>query len=225
MPALSDVPAWSVEVPERGSARLGGRRPRATLLMDTADRGEERVEVPLAVGRRLSSALESGAVAPASRAELLHEVRAVARSCAHERAEYLIGRRDYPSAELVRRLRDDGYPPSVAESVVSRFVEVGVVDDARFSSAFARAKALSGWGRARISRELERRGVATDVVEACLEEELGELDERERALAAARSRRFGGRDPFAQAVRFLCGRGYSLSLSLEVARDVTGGGQ
>lgn len=225
MPIPTDVPVWSVDVPERGSTRLGGPRPRATLLMETEGRGEERVEVPLAVGRRLGAALESGAVAPASRAELLHEMRAVALSCAHERAEYLVGWRDYPSAELVRRLRDDGYPASVAESVVGRFVEVGVVDDARFSAAFARAKALSGWGRARIARELERRGVSPDVVCACLEEELGEGDERERALSAARSRRFGGRDPFAQAVRFLCGRGYSLSLALEVARDVTGGGQ
>lgn len=211
---------WSVEVPDRAPSCLGARRPRATLLLRTDECGEERVSVPLAVGRRLRSSLEAGASAPSSRAELLHEVCSLSRSCAHDRAEYLIGRRDYPSGELARKLRDDGYPASVVDAVVGRFVEVGIVDDARFASAFARSKALSGWGSARISRELERRGVSADVIGVCLEEELDEGDERERALAAARSRRFTGKDPFAQAVRFLRGRGYPLALALEVARDV-----
>lgn len=188
--------------------------------MRTDERGEERVAVPLAVGRRLTTLLKPGPSSPSSRAELMREVGSLARSCAHDRAERLIGRRDYPSGELARKLRDDGYPEPVVDAVVGRFVEVGVVDDARFASAFARSKALSGWGSARIARELERRGVSTDVIDVCLKEELDEVDERERALAAARSRRFTGKDPFAQAVRFLCGRGYPLALALEVARDV-----
>lgn len=222
MPVTEGI-EWDVALPERVGTRIGGRRPRATLCLETTEYGSERLEVPLAVGRRLSSARASGKLASPSRSELLSEAGAVERSCARERAGLLVGKRDYAARELVRRLLEDGYSHAAADEVVARFAELGIVDDERFSVAFARSKAASGWGRERVVRELSRRGVADEVIERALDEALGGQGERDRALAAARSRRFGGKDPFAQAVRFLCGRGFSLSLALDVARLVTDG--
>ena len=80
----------------------------------------------------------------------------------------------------------------------------------------------AGWGRSRIERELERRGVARDVASEAAEEEMGESDERERALSLASRRPLTGRNDLQRIARFLCGRGFSPGLSLDVAREVTG---
>lgn len=220
MPSLE----WEVDVPSSRAA-TGTRPRRAIVRITTPERGEEDVTVPLAVGRRLASARRAGTFDPASRAELLHKVGSLGEACAHERMEYLLGRRDYSAQELARKLDDDGYAPQVVSALVERCRHSGLLDDARFAGAFARSKASLGWGSRKIAFELRRRGVADDVIEGCLEDALDGSSERERALEAARARSFTGRDPFARAVRFLCGRGFSMGVALDVAREVTGAGR
>ncbi|HJA29312.1 MAG TPA: RecX family transcriptional regulator [Candidatus Olsenella pullicola] len=176
--------------------------------------------MPAAVGRRLLSIQEDGARRPSSRAELLHLLRECSLSCGRNRVESLLGRRDYSSAELSEKLRTDGYPTSVVEELVERAVSCGLVDDARFGASFARSKVASGWGRLKIERELERRGISPDAIDGWPEEYVSSDAERERALSLARRRRLTGKNDYEKTVRFLCGRGFSLSLSAEVARDV-----
>lgn len=219
MPSLE----WDVDVPASRSA-AGARPRRAVVRVTTPERGEEDLFVPLAVGRRLASARRAGTFEPSCRAELLHKVGSLGEACAHERMEYLLGRRDYSARELERKLADDGYSPQVVSGLVERCRRSGLLDDARFAGAFARSKASLGWGSRKIAFELRRRGVSDDVIEVCLDEALDGSSERDRALEAARSRSFAGRDPFARAVRFLCGRGFSMGVALDVAREVTGAG-
>ena len=176
--------------------------------------------MPVAVGKRLLSIQEDDARRPSSHAELLYLLKDSSLSCGKNRVESLLGRRDYSSAELSEKLRTDGYPTSVTDELVERAVSCGLVDDARFGAAFARSKVASGWGRLRIERELERRGVSPDTIEGWPDEYVSSDDERERALLLARRRRLTGKNDYEKTVRFLCGRGYSLSLSAEVARDV-----
>ena len=137
--------SWSVELPVRGASSATRVRPRAILCLQSASHGEERLSVPVAVGRRLD-ALSRDGFAPASRAELLHRLGELSRQCVHARMEELVGRRDYSRIELRDRLSSDGYPTSVVEQVVSRACEVGLVDDARYGAAFARSKILAGGG-------------------------------------------------------------------------------
>ena len=150
---------WDVELPERGSASLGARRPLSTLVICSESHGQERIPIPKAVGRRLVSLLESDGEQPSGRSELLYRVRAISLELARSKAEDLLNRRDYSSSELAAKLREAGYHPSVADEVVARFVEVGLLDDGRFAELFARSKAAVGWGRIKIERELARRGV------------------------------------------------------------------
>lgn len=214
-PALS----WSVELPARGSRSA---RPRASLCVSSESHGEERFSLPVSVGRRLEALADEG-FAPTSRAELLHRLGEVSRQCAHARMEALVGRRDYSCAELARRLCEDGFSRSVADEIVSRACEVGIVDDARYGAAFARTKALSGWGRVKIERELSRRGVEPASVPGWPEEFLSAEDERERALSLAARRRLTGKNDYQKLVRFLCARGFAVSLSTSVAREVLAG--
>lgn len=210
---------WDVELPERGSASLGGRRPLATLIVTSSTHGQERISVPKAVGRRLASLADSDGEQPESRAELLYRVRSMSLELARSKAEDLLNRRDYSSSELAAKLSEAGYHPSVADEVVARFVEVGLLDDKRFAELFARSKAAAGWGRIKIKRELVRRGVDATQLEGWPSDFLEE-DESETAFALASRRRLSGKNDFQKLVRFLCGRGFPMSVAMDAAKRV-----
>lgn len=210
---------WNVELPERGSASLGGRRPLATLVVTSSTHGQERISVPKAVGRRLASLADSDGEQPESRAELLYRVRSMSLELARSKAEELLNRRDYSSSELAAKLREAGYHPSVADEVVARFVEVGLLDDKRFAELFARSKAAAGWGRIKIERELARRGVDATQLEGWPSGYLEE-DESETAFALASRRRLSGKNDFQKLVRFLCGRGFPMGVAMDAAKRV-----
>ena len=211
--------SWDVELPERGSASLGGRRPLATLAICSESHGQERIPIPKAVGRRLVSLLESDGDQPSGRSELLYRVRVVSLELARSKAEELLNRRDYSSSELATKLREAGYHPSVADEIVARFVEVGLLDDGRFAELFARSKAAAGWGRIKIERELARRGVDATQLEGWPFGYLEE-DESETAFALASRRRLSGKNDFQKLVRFLCGRGFPMGVAMDAAKRV-----
>lgn len=206
---------WDVIPPAPGRARR-----RARLSLVTTERGEEALELPPAVGRRLAHARNEG-WEPSCRAELLRRVGELEAECAHARMEELVGRRDLSELELTQRLLRDGYDASVSGRVARRAREAGVVDDARYGAALARSKVLAGWGRIRIEHELERRGIDPASVEGWPEEFLSAEDERARALELARRRRLTGKGDFARVARFLCGRGFAPSVAYDVAHEVT----
>lgn len=211
--------SWDVELPERGSASLGGRRPLATLAICSESHGQERIPIPKAVGRRLVSLLESDGDQPSGRSELLYRVRVISLELARSKAEELLNRRDYSSSELAAKLGEAGYHPSVADEVVARFVEVGLLDDRRFAELFARSKAAAGWGRIKIERELARRGVDATQLEGWPSGYLEE-DESETAFALASRRHLSSKNDFQKLVRFLCGRGFPMGVAMDVAKRV-----
>ena len=211
--------SWDVELPERGSVSLGGRRPLATLAICSESHGQERIPIPKAVGRRLVSLRESDGDQPSGRSELLYRVRVISLELARSKAEELLNRRDYSSSELAAKLSEAGYHPSVADEVVARFVEVGLLDDRRFAELFARSKAAAGWGRIKIERELARRGVDATQLEGWPSGYLEE-DESETAFALASRRHLSGKNDFQKLVRFLCGRGFPMGVAMDAAKRV-----
>lgn len=78
--------------------------------------------------------------------------------------------------------------PAVADEVINRLVDVGLIDDAAFAQALASSRAEYGLrGRARIRQELQAKGVERHVADDALAE-LDPDDEREAALTLARRR-------------------------------------
>ena len=221
MPGVSDIAfSWDVELPERGKAALGERVSRATLALSSQSHGEERLFIPKAVGKRLAALKRSGELAPTCRAELLFELAEVSRACARLKAEDLLSRRDYSSQELAERLMRDGYRPDVAEGIVGRYQEVGLVDDARYADLFIRSKLSCGWGRVKIERELGRRGVEPSDVPGWPEAYLDGQDEVDAAYELACRRRLTGKNDFQKLVRFLCGRGFPMGVAVDAAKRV-----
>ena len=90
-----------------------------------------------------------------------------ARKCAHR----IIRAREKTSFELLKRLQEKGHNKEDAQAVVERFVEVGLVDDTRYTEIYIRGAQSSNKGWQRILRELNKRGIDTELLEPPPEDE------------------------------------------------------
>ena len=127
-------------------------------------------------------------------------------------------------AQLAGALRRRGVPDDVAESVLGRFAEVGLIDDAVFARAWVESRHHSrGLARGLLAAELQQRGVdAADVRAAVAVLAPDEEIQTARRLVAKRAAATRGR-PLPGRVRQLVGllarKGYSVGLAYRVVRE------
>jgi len=133
---------------------------------------------------------------------------------AKDRVLRLLGYREHTRSELATKLRNGGYPSSVAQQVLDRFSEVELVDDNRFAHAWVRTRVAAGYGQTRIARELADKGVDPDVASAALAEELEGYDEVARARSALRGKRPADRKERERLIRKLVTKGFALRVAL-----------
>lgn len=108
------------------------------------------------------------------------------------RALRALARRDHSVAELARKLRVAGTPEPLVQDTVGRLEEAGYLDDRRFARQWADFAVRSGRGYGvRLRLELQRRGVAAEIIAEVLAELSAEYDEAE-TLAALLARKFTG---------------------------------
>ncbi|MWA04456.1 RecX family transcriptional regulator [Actinomadura sp. LD22] len=127
-------------------------------------------------------------------------------------------------AQLADALRRKDVPGDVAEKVLSRFTDVGLIDDEAFARAWVQSRhAGRGLARRALAAELRRRGVADETVSDAVE--ALEPDQEERTARALVDRRLPGTrgvDP-AKRMRRLVGmlarKGYSPGLSYRVVKE------
>jgi regulatory protein len=126
--------------------------------------------------------------------------------------------------ELATRLRAKGIPDDVAEEVLTRFADVGIVDDALFARMWVdsrhRSRGLSG--RA-LGQELRRKGITDEDAKAALEE-LDPDEEVATARSLVRRKLAGTRGLTADArVRRLSGmlarKGYGAGIAYRVVKE------
>ena len=122
----------------------------------------------------------------------------------------LLARRDFASAELGTRLRAQGFDEAVAEEVIARLAEAGVLDDRRFAENYVSWHAGRGQGPIRIGAELRRHGLPEALVDAALASgpDWCELARRARRAKFGRTPPASWADKARQA-RFLQYRGFS----------------
>ena len=86
----------------------------------------------------------------------------------------LLSYRIRTAAELHGRLADKGFSEAEADAIVRELQEAGLQSDADFAAAFVRSKwRASQWSPRRISRELQRKGVAPGDIDLGLGEVFG----------------------------------------------------
>lgn len=130
-------------------------------------------------------------------------------------------------ADLRGDLLTRGIPEDVADRVLDRFIEVGLIDDAAFASMWVESRQRTrGAARSVLRQELRRKGVSADLAEVAVSSVSAEA-ERERAveLVRVKARGLGRLEPDARMRRLvgmLQRRGYSAGLAYSVVREVMG---
>jgi regulatory protein len=139
-----------------------------------------------------------------------------------------VGHRERTVAELRTFLERKRVEPAAIDDAVAELTEAGLLDDARYAQRFAEDKReLDRWGSERIARELHRRGVPDELIEAAVADRSREAELRtalllleQRAPTVSDDRE---RD---RAWRLLVRRGYEAELAYEaVRRHGRGGGE
>jgi regulatory protein len=120
------------------------------------------------------------------------EAEVVGERGALEVAYRYISVRERTVAEVGAKLSRAGCEPEHAQGAIGELRRLGALDDARYARLFVADKQLlEDWGAERITRELARRGVEPELIEAALAEGVGPGSELERAVALI-GRRWGG---------------------------------
>ena len=131
-----------------------------------------------------------------------------------------VGRRERTVAELRTCLERKRVGPEEIDAAVTELRGAGLLDDARFAQRFAEDKReLDRWGRERIARDLNRRGVAPDLIEAAVAER-GPEAELAAALLVLEERAPPHGDDRARdrAWRLLVRRGYTPEIAYDAVR-------
>lgn len=136
----------------------------------------------------------------------------------------LLAARPRTRAELRDALLRKEFEEDVADQVLGRLDEVGLVDDAAFAEMWVRSRhAHQGLGRRALAAELRRKGVADDVAaDAVATVDPDVEEERARLLVRKRLRSLTAADEAARVrklVGMLARRGYSEGLAFRVVRD------
>jgi regulatory protein len=130
--------------------------------------------------------------------------------------------------QLADLLAQRGVPDDAAETVLDRFTEVGLIDDAAFARAWVSSRqAGRGLARRALSAELRAKGVEPEVAA----EAVGEVDDDDERAAARRlvDRRLGAMSRLDRvtATRRLMGmlarKGYNGGLAAAVIREALDG--
>ncbi len=126
--------------------------------------------------------------------------------------------------ELAEALAAKAVPADVAERVLDRFTEVGLIDDAAFAEAWVRSRQTSrGLARRALAYELRGKGVDGSVIRDSLDQ-IQPDDERDaaRALVTRKLRSTRGLDRATRTRRLaglLARKGYPAGLAMQVVRE------
>jgi regulatory protein len=198
-------------VPEPEAAGTGHAAPPVDDAPDADARRSERGS-----GRQRSAA---------GRGELDPDADPVA--VAREICLRLLTDRARTRKELAEALRRRGVPDDAATTVLERFDEVGLIDDAAFAGQWVRSRhAHRGLARRAIAVELRRKGVSDeDAGEALAELDVESEERRARELVdrKLRSLTVATADQRASAARRLVGmlarKGYGAGVAYRVVRE------
>lgn len=127
--------------------------------------------------------------------------------------------------QLAEALARKGVDDAVADRVLDRFTEVGLIDDAEYAQMLVRSQHESrGLARRALSMELRRKGIGQEEAAAALEQVDDESEEAAaRDLLRRRWRSGPGVDPVAQsrrALAMLARKGYPPGLSSRLVREM-----
>ena len=129
--------------------------------------------------------------------------------------------------QLAQILEKREIPAEIASSLLDRFEEVQLIDDAVFAAAYVSSRVEKGKSSRIIGRELQQKGVDRSIVEEAISG-IGRDDEEKMVLELGRARwdRLVDVPPDARYRRvagFLMRRGFSSSMVSSALREIRSG--
>ena len=131
--------------------------------------------------------------------------------------------------QLARKLAERNIPEDVAESVLDRFEEARLINDAEFADMWVRSRAQSGkLAKGALRRELADKGIDQETASAALEQ-LTDADEEAAARTLVQRKLRPGTDLAGQAGRekavrrlasMLARKGYQPSQAFRIVNEV-----
>ncbi|QUH05928.1 regulatory protein RecX [Saccharopolyspora erythraea] len=136
----------------------------------------------------------------------------------------LLAARARSRSELRQALLRKEIEEDVADEVLQKFADAGLIDDAAFAETWVHARQRNkGLGRRALGFELRRKGVDENLVEAALSTVDEDVEvERARELVRRKLRSLGSADYTAKMRRLvgmLARKGYSEGLAYRVAKE------
>jgi regulatory protein len=127
-------------------------------------------------------------------------------------------------AELADVLAEREIPDEVADAVLERFAEVGLIDDAAFATAWVESRHRGrGLGKRALAQELRRRGVDDELARDALEEldpDLEEQTARDLVRRKLRSMRSLERQvAMRRLLGMLARKGYSGGMAMSIVKQ------
>ncbi len=108
---------------------------------------------------------------------------------ARDAAFRLLAVRARSAWELQQRLRKKGFPPELVDNVIADLQAKGYQSDEEFARLYAREKwTNSGWGPARVRRELRAKGIGPELTDQVVDETYADADLIEALLPLAQKR-------------------------------------
>lgn len=128
-------------------------------------------------------------------------------------------------AQLAEKLTARDVPQDVADRLLDRFEEVGLVDDAAYAEMLVRSRHQDrGLARRALAQELRRKGIDGDVAEQALEQIDDDAElAAARDLAERKARSSSGLDLVKRRRRLagmLARKGYSPGVAMRVVTEV-----
>jgi regulatory protein len=128
-------------------------------------------------------------------------------------------------AQLTEALRRREVPERVIESVLDRFTEIGLIDDAAFAATWVQSRHVGrGLARRALSEELRHRGVATETIGTAVAMVDSEAElEMARTLVRRRLPALAGvaaPTRFRRLLGLLARRGYPAPVAAQAVREV-----
>lgn len=138
----------------------------------------------------------------------------------------ILARRDHSVAELTQKLFRRSYAQDTVQQVVAECSRMGYLNDERVAGQLIDRMKHRGMGLRRIRRELQKRGMEGDRVEAQLLAGLSPSEERLLVIQTVEKKwktlsgQADSRDKILRLQRFLRYRGFSDSIIVETLREM-----
>lgn len=147
-----------------------------------------------------------------------------ALAAAREAALRVLDRTAASSSQIRQKLTKAGFLPEIAEEIVNRFGEVGLLDDREYAAMLVRTRFQERGlvGRA-LLQELNRKGIAPELQQEALSQITPEQEVQSAQMLAEKRARSLHNVSYPQAMRrigsFLARKGYSPSQCREATRQ------